>query len=114
MELVGGDHVAIALDVLAVGGRVVVVSVAGGSTVELDLLRLMVRRATLRGTVLRARPLDEKAIAVQAFAREVVPMLADGRVAPSIDSVYGVDEVHGAFDRLAARGKRGKVLVRFT
>ena len=48
VELVGGDHVAIALDVLAVGGRVVVVSVAGGSTVELDLSRLMVRRATLR------------------------------------------------------------------
>ena len=114
VELVGGDHVAIALEVLAVGGRVVVVSVAGGSTVELDLVRLMVRRATLRGTVLRARPLDEKTAAVQAFAREVVPMLADGRVAPSIDSVYGVDEVHGAFDRLAARGKRGKVLVRFT
>ena len=114
VELVGGDHVAIALDVLAVGGRVVVVSVAAGSTVEVDLLRLMVRRATLRGTVLRARPIDEKAAAVQAFAREVVPMLADRRIAPSIDSVFGEDEVHAAFDRLAARGKRGKVMVRFT
>ena len=114
VELVGGDHVATALDVVAVGGRVVVVSVAGGSTVQVDLLRLMVRRATLRGTVLRARPLEEKAAAVQAFAQEVVPMLADGRVAPSIDSVYGLDEVHAAFDRLAARGKRGKVMVRFS
>ena len=114
VELVGGDHIALALDVLAVGGRVVVVSVAGGSTVELNLLRLMVRRATLLGTVLRARPLDEKAAAVQAFAREVVPMLADGRVAPSIDSVFDLTEVHAAFDRLASRGKRGKVLVRFT
>jgi len=114
VELVGGDHVATAVEVLGVGGRVVVVSVAGGSTVELDLLRLMVRRATLRGTVLRARSLEEKAAAVAAFAEEVVPMLADGRIAPSIDGVFGVNEVHAAFDRLAARGKRGKVLVRFT
>lgn len=114
VELVGGDRVATAVDVLAVGGRVVVVSVAGGSTVELDLLRLMVRRATIRGTVLRARSLDEKAAAVAAFAMEVVPMLADGRIAPSVDAVFGVDEVHAAFERLAARGKRGKVLVRFS
>lgn len=113
VELVGGASVETALDVLAVGGRIVVVSVAGGSTAELDLLRLMVRRATIRGTVLRARPLDEKAAAVQAFAREVVPMLADGRLTPSIDTVFDIDDVRAAFGRLAERGKRGKVLVRF-
>ncbi|HJR98391.1 MAG TPA: zinc-binding dehydrogenase [Actinomycetota bacterium] len=113
VELVGGASVKTALDVLAVGGRIVVISVAGGSTAELDLLRLMVRRATIRGTVLRARPLDEKAAAVQAFAREVVPMLADGRLAPSIDSVFDIGDVRAAFGRLAERGKRGKVLVRF-
>jgi len=113
VELVGGASVKTALDVLAVGGRIVVISVAGGSTAELDLLRLMARRATIRGTVLRARPLDEKAAAVQAFAREVVPMLADGRLAPSIDSVFDIDDVRAAFERLAERGKRGKVLVRF-
>jgi NADPH:quinone reductase len=113
LELVGGAHVTTALDVIAVGGRVVVVSVAGGSGTELDLRRLMVRRATIRGTVLRARPLEEKAAAVQAFAREVVPMLADGRLEPTIDAVYDVDDVRGAFDRLRERGKRGKVMVRF-
>ena len=88
-------------------GRVVVVSVAGGSTVELDLSRLMVRRATPGHGA--PRPAARREGGRRAGVRpEVVPMLADGRVAPSIDSVYGADEVHGAFDRLAARGKRGK------
>ena len=56
---------------------------------------------------------EEKAAAVQAFAKEVVPMLADGRLEPTIDSVYDAGDIHAAFDRLAERGKRGKVLVRF-
>jgi putative PIG3 family NAD(P)H quinone oxidoreductase len=113
VELVGGASVETALDVLAIGGRIVVVSVAGGSKVELDLLRLMVRRATIRGTVLRARPLDEKAAAVQAFACEVVPILADGRAAPRIDRIFDVNDVAAAFDRLGERGKHGKVMLRF-
>ena len=62
----------------------------------------------------RGRPLEEKAAAVQAFAREVVPILADGRIAPSIDSRNGLGDVHAAFDRLASCGNRGKVLVRFS
>jgi NADPH:quinone reductase-like Zn-dependent oxidoreductase len=113
IELVGGDHVAADLASIAVGGRIVVVSAAAGATARLDLRRLMARRASVRGTVLRARPLEEKASAVQAFAHEVVPMLADGRVTPAIDRVVDVADVHDAFDRIAARGKRGKVLVRF-
>ena len=113
LELVGGSHVETAVGVIGLGGRIVVVSLAAGTTAELDLLRLWSRRATIRGTLLRARPLEEKAAAVQAFAREVVPMLADGRLEPTIDAVYDLDDFRGAFDRLGERGKRGKVMVRF-
>lgn len=113
LELVGASNLADDLAVLAPKGRIVVVSVASGTRAEVDLLQLMVRRATIRGTVLRARDLDEKADAVAWFANEVVPMLADGRVRPAIDSVFGLDEVHAAFDRLASSGKSGKVLLRF-
>jgi NADPH:quinone reductase len=113
LELIGGPDVSGDVDLLSVGGRIVVVSTTTGSRVELDLTRLMVRRATIRGTVLRARPLEEKGAVVQAFAREVVPMLADGRAQPAIDSVYAVEDIGRAFDRLTERGKRGKVLVRF-
>jgi putative PIG3 family NAD(P)H quinone oxidoreductase len=113
LELVGASHLAGDLAAIAMRGRIVILSVATGWRAELDLRRLMRRRATLRGTVLRARSIDDKAEAVAAFERDVVPMLADGRVRPAIDEVFPVEEIHRAFDRLAQTGKRGKVLVRF-
>ncbi|HVF07516.1 MAG TPA: zinc-binding dehydrogenase [Actinomycetota bacterium] len=113
LELVGAANLADDMAMLALQGRIIVLSVASGAVAELDLLRLMTCRAAIRGTVLRARPLDEKAAAVQRFAHEVVPMLEDGRATPSIDSVFSADDVHRAFDRLGERGKSGKVLLRF-
>lgn len=111
LELVGAPHFPANLDVLATSGRIVVVGVGAGSTIELDLLGLMRRRAVMRGTMLRARPLEGKANVVRAFEREVVPMLADGRVHARVDATFPADEVHDAFDRLAERS--GKVLLEF-
>lgn len=64
--------------------------------------------------MLRARPLEEKAAAVRAFEREIVPGLASGRLRPLVDSVFAASEVHAAFDRLEGRGKVGKVLLGFS
>ena len=68
-------------------GRVVIVGLGAGAEVALVLRQLMSRRASIRGTMLRARPLEEKAQAVRAFERESVPHLASGRIKPVIDSV---------------------------
>jgi NADPH2:quinone reductase len=114
LELVGGVHFPANLDALALRGRIVVVSAAGGNEIELPLLALMRKRAMIAGTVLRSRPLEEKAAAVRAFEREVVPGLASGRLRPVVDSVYPAADVTTAFDRLAERGKLGKVLLDFT
>ncbi len=114
LEFVGATHFPANLDVLARRGRIVVVSVAGGNEIQLPLGMLMQKRMTIAGTVLRARPLEEKATAVRAFEREVVPGLASGRLWPLVDSVYPVADVHAAFDRLEERGKVGKVLLDFT
>jgi putative PIG3 family NAD(P)H quinone oxidoreductase len=111
LELVGAPHFPDNLEVIAALGRIMVVGVAAGSTVELDLHALMRRRASIRGTVLRARPLEGKAVAVRAFEREVVPMLTDGRVHARVDATFPVQEIHAAFGRLSERS--GKVLVDF-
>jgi putative PIG3 family NAD(P)H quinone oxidoreductase len=111
LELVGAPHFPGNLRALAPKGRIVVVGVGGGHEVTVPLLALMGKRGSIRGTLLRARPLEEKALAVGAFAREVVPFLADGRMRPVIDSVFPLDRVADAFDRLDGSGKVGKVLI---
>jgi NADPH2:quinone reductase len=114
LELVGGAHFPDNLDVLARRGRIVIVSVAGGHEIDLALVTLMQKRARIAGTVLRSRPLEEKAAAVRAFEHQVVPGLASGRLRPVVDSVYPATDVTRAFDRLEERGKLGKVLLEFT
>ncbi len=111
LELVGAPNLPADLAVLAERGRIVVVGTGAGAKVELSMRDLMGRRAELHGTVLRARRLDDKAQAVRAFEREVVPQLASGRLVPPVDSVFPAAEATAAFDRLAGPGKRGKVLL---
>jgi NADPH:quinone reductase-like Zn-dependent oxidoreductase len=71
----------------------------------------MQKRASMRGTVLRPRSVEEKADAVAAFARDVVPALAAGRIRPVVDSVFPLLDAAKAFERLEGPGKFGKVLL---
>jgi NADPH:quinone reductase len=114
LELVGAPYLDLDVEVLAVKGRIVVVGVGAGADAAISLRALMGRRATLRGTVLRARPLEEKAAAVQAFSRSVVPLLAAGRALPAIDRVFPAGQAAAAFDYLAQPGKTGKILLEFS
>jgi NADPH:quinone reductase len=113
LELVGAPLIATNIDALAPRGRVVVVGTGAGVDCTISLRALMGKRAELHGTMLRARPAEEKAMAVRAFDRSVVPLLASGAVRPLIDRVLPADRAGEAFDRLAASGKLGKVLLRF-
>jgi NADPH:quinone reductase len=114
LELVGAPHFEDDLEALALRGRVVIVGVGAGQETTIQLRTLMQKRAVVRGTVLRPRPLEEKAAAVRAFEREVLPALADGRMRPLVDSVFPGADVTEAFDRLAGSGKVGKVLIEFS
>ena len=114
IELVGAPHFPGNLRAVAMLGRIVIVGLGAGAEVSLVLRQLMARRASIRGTMLRARPLEEKALAVRAFEREVLPHLASGRMRPVIDSVVPYERTVEAFERMAASGKRGKVLIHFT
>jgi NADPH:quinone reductase-like Zn-dependent oxidoreductase len=113
LELVGAQNLAGSLDALAPLGRVIVVGTGAGAETEISLRALMGKRASVMGTVLRARPLEQKAAAVQAFAHQVLPLLASGRVRPVVDRVFPAADAVAAFDHLAAPGKLGKVLLEF-
>jgi NADPH2:quinone reductase len=113
LELVGAPHFPDNLRVVAMQGRIVVVGLGAGAEVTLVLRQLMARRASMRGTMLRARPLEQKSEAVRAFERELLPHLASGRLRPVIDTIVPYERAGDAFERMAASGKRGKVLLHF-
>jgi NADPH:quinone reductase-like Zn-dependent oxidoreductase len=113
LELIGAPNLDFDFSVLALKGRIVIVGTTAGHEGAVSLRILMGKRASLRGTMLRARPLEEKAAAVQAFDRSVVPLLAAGRALPDIDRVFPADEAAAAFDYLTKPGKSGKVLLDF-
>jgi NADPH:quinone reductase len=113
LELVGGPNLANDLEVLATKGCIVIVGTGAGVEAQLSLRALMGRRGRILGTMLRARPLEEKAAAVQAFGHEVVPALADGRAHGIVDRVFPAEQVADAFEYFAQPGKFGNVLLAF-
>jgi NADPH:quinone reductase len=113
LELIGAPNLGLDFRVLATKGRIVVVGTPAGEETTISLRSLMATRAGLHGTMLRARSMEDKAVAVQLFARSVVPLLAAGRVTMAIDRVFPAADAAAAFDYLARPGKYGKILLEF-
>jgi NADPH:quinone reductase-like Zn-dependent oxidoreductase len=111
LELVGAASLPSALAALALRGRVVVIGVGGGARVELDLLRLMAKRARVSASTLRARPSGEKAVLVAALGEKVVPQLAAGRLKVPVHASYALADAPAAYERFTAGGKCGKVVL---
>lgn len=111
LELVGGPNIADSIGALNTDGRIVVIGVGGGFKAEVNLLALMGKRAVLRGSTLRARPLEEKAAVSRAVEREVLPALAAGSITVPIVETFTLTEVAAAYDRFTAGGKLGKVVL---
>ena len=111
LELVGAPNLAGNLQALATGGRIVVIGVSAGAKAEINLLALMGKRARIHGSTLRARPLEEKALAARGLEREVLPLLASGKVSVPVAEVFPLDQAAAAYDRFAAGGKLGKLVL---
>jgi NADPH2:quinone reductase len=112
LELVGGPYVAADVEALAPRGRLVLIGTVAGAHSSLDLRRVLTRRLTIRGTVLRARPLEEKILATRAFASEVVPLIARGAVRAVVDSTFELERAADAHRHLESNATFGKVVVR--
>jgi len=111
LELVGAPNLATNLAALATGGRIVVIGIGGGGRAEIDLSQLMGRRAVLRGSTLRARPLEEKAAVTRRVEEAVLPLLASGEVRVPIAATFPLASAHDAYERFSAGGKLGKIVL---
>ena len=111
LDLVGGRYLEANLKSLALKGRMMLVGTTSGNEGTLNLTLMLGKRLTLRGTVLRARSNEEKAAATRAFARDVVPLLANGKVKPVIDRVYKMNEILEAHRRMESNENFGKIVL---
>ena len=111
LDLVGGPYVNATAQAMAPLGRIVLIGTMAGGRGELDFGTVLRRRLTLRGTVMRARPLEERIATTRRFAAEVGPLLASGAVRPTIDSRFPLAELARAHERLEGNGTFGKVVI---
>jgi len=112
IDLVGGSYLALDVAVSAPKGRIIVVGLLAGSEAQLDLGTIMRKRLTLQGTVLRTRPLHEKAFATETFAREVVPLFEKGVLQPVVARVMSLEQATDAYDLVRSNSVFGKVILK--
>jgi putative PIG3 family NAD(P)H quinone oxidoreductase len=111
LELVGASNLNGNMRSLATGGRIAVIGIGGGATGELNLGLLMSRRARIHGSMLRPRPLEEKALTARAVERSVLPLLAAGTIMVPVAATYPLTRASEAYDRFAAGGKLGNIVL---
>jgi putative PIG3 family NAD(P)H quinone oxidoreductase len=111
LELVGAPNLAENVAALNTQGRIAVIGIGAGAKAELNLGLLMQKRGTIRGSTLRARPLEEKALTARALERSVLPLLASGAVQVPLAATYPLEQAEDAYERFAAGGKLGKIVL---
>jgi putative PIG3 family NAD(P)H quinone oxidoreductase len=111
LELVGAPNLSENLKALDTGGRIVVIGVGAGAKAELNLLALMGKRARIHGSTLRARSLEEKATVARVIEREVLPLFEAGALTVPVAETFPLGEAAAAYERFAAGGKLGKIVL---
>ena len=111
LDVIGGEYLTRNIQSLKVQGTIIQVGVMGDSKATFPLGMLLPKRATLTGTVLRSRPIEQKIDANQRFVRELLPRFDDGSLRPIIDSRFALDDIAGAHEYIASNANVGKILL---
>ncbi len=111
LELVGAPNLEDNLRALATQGRIVVIGIGAGAKGEINLAALMGTRGRIMASTLRARPLEEKALAMRLVERHVLPLVEAGAVEVPVAATFPLEEAEAAYDRFAEGGKLGKIVL---
>lgn len=113
LDVIGAPYWDQNLASLAVRGRMVIVGTMGGGVVEeMNIGALSRKRLRVHGTVLRARPIEEKIELTQEFARRMLPHFATGRIKPVTDRIFPLSEVREAHEYMETNANFGKIILR--
>jgi len=111
LELVGAPNLPADVRALATGGRISVIGIGAGAKAELNLNALMVVRGTIHASTLRARSLEDKALAARRVEHHVVPLLAAGQLRVPVSATFAMADAAAALDAFVAGGKLGKIVL---
>jgi putative PIG3 family NAD(P)H quinone oxidoreductase len=111
LDLVGGSYLAGNVESLALRGRLISVGLTGGSRSELDLGAVMRKRLRMVGTVLRARPLEEKIVLAREFSARMISEFESGALRPVVDRVIPFADIREAHRAMESNESFGKIVL---
>ena len=111
LDHIGADYLSRNMRALAVSGKMVLIGVMGGVKAELHLAQMLVKRQQILGSVLRPRPIAEKASIISAFVATVLPHFATGSIVPVVHSVFSLGEAAEAHRLMESSGHFGKIVL---
>lgn len=111
LDVIGGEYVEHNVASLAIKGRIIQVGMMAGKPMPFNVGTLLAKRASITGTVLRARPLEEKIAITQRFASEILPLFSTQQLKPVIDSRYAFADIAVAQEYMASNGNVGKIII---
>jgi putative PIG3 family NAD(P)H quinone oxidoreductase len=111
LDMVGGDYFAKHIRVLARDGRLVHIATTGGNKVELDLRALMAKRLIVTGSTLRSRSVEEKSNLRDGVEENLWPLVQEGKIRPIVDSVFPMEDVARAHQRMQSSEHIGKIVL---
>jgi NADPH2:quinone reductase len=111
LDMVGGDYIDRDLRIMAEDGRHVNIAFLKGSKVEVDMMRVMLKRLTLTGSTMRARPVGMKAGVARALEENVWPLLEKGLMRPLIHATFPLEEAAAAHRMMEESSHIGKIIL---
>ena len=114
LDLVGAPYLDANLRLLGLRGRMVVVGLTAGAQNQLNMGVLLRKRLTIVGTVLRARPIEEKIALAREFSQRIIPFFDNGRLRPVIDRVFSFAEIRAAHELMESNRTFGKIVLRWS
>ena len=111
LDIMGGSYFKMNLSCLAMEGRLVIIATQGGLKSELNVLPIMLKRLTVTGSTLRPRTAEQKAEIAQELKAYAWPLLDTGQVKPVVDSIFPMQQIRDAHERLESGSHIGKIIM---
>lgn len=113
LDMVAGSYVNRNIECLANDGRIVIIALLGGAKAEINCAQVLVRRLTITGSTLRARPVDFKGNIAKSLKKHVWPLIESNKIKPIIHATFPIDQAADAHAMMDAGEQIGKIILTF-